>query len=368
MCKKIIIVAMVLFQACIFFGCGKSQNTALSIPEDSQYIVIYSDTAQPNGGFYYVNENGSIIGTSQTLKMQDLICFDVSQDRIIISGERKNNTLILNKGCANIDGNFLFLNNSSYSGLTAVKSSNDSLLGIMNGNFSDDGYLNLLVLQSLEGQIIQELPIEIFAHSVIEVGEHTLVAGIFISNDANNQPWCAEIYDCFLETATSYKYEQYNCFWDILEHESSLVCIAENKNNNKNTIVSLDQDTFEVRSEIIVSDQLSSLFVYDNLMYAIGDLGIYQINFDSREATSVMSFDNSLRENGAYVNFAYFLGDKAYVFLRYSDRKQTQESYEYGNIVQVHLDSFNYDATKISHPKRDGLNNIFIVPTSFLIG
>lgn len=366
--KRVIIAIIAILQACTLWGCGKKENTTLTMPKDSQYLVIYSDIAQPNGGYYYIDEIGNVLEKTHTLKMQDLICFDVSSDKIVISGERKNNTLILDRGSAEFVDSFVFLNDSSFSGLTAVKSNADSLVGVMNGNFSDNAYLNLLVLQTLDGRVIQERPLEIFAHSVIDMGEHTVVAGVFISNDTNNQAWCAEIYDCYNEATTSHKYEQYNCYWDILEYESSLVCIAEGKNDNKNIVVSIDKETFEVNNEIIVSDQLASLFVYNGCVYAVGNLGIYQIDFESGRAVSSLVFDNSLHDDTAYVNFSYFLDDSVYVFLRYADRKQTQESYEYGEMMQVKIDSLNYITTPISHPKRDGLNNIFIIPSSFITG
>lgn len=363
--KRVIVVIIAILQACTLWGCGKKEDATLTMPEDSEYIVIYSDITQPNGGYYTIDEIGNILEKTHALKMQDLICFDVSPDKIVISGERKNNTLILNRGSAEFVDNFVFLNDSAFSGLTAVRSNADSLVGVMNGNFSDNTYLNLLVLQTLDGRVIRKLPLEIFAHSVIDTGEHTVVAGVFISN---NQSWCAEIYDCHNEIATPHKYEQYNCYWDILEYESNLVCIAEGKNESKNIIVGIDKKTFRVNNEIIVSDQLASLFVYNGCVYAVGDLGIYQIDFESGRAVSSVAFDHSLYDDSAYVNFSYFLDDSVYVFLRYTDRKQTQESYEYGKMMRVKMDSLNYVTTPVSHPKRDGLNNIFIIPTSFIRG
>ena len=50
---------------------------------------------QPEGGYFYINDIGDTLGKTNNLKMQDLICHDVSEERIILSGERKNNTLIM---------------------------------------------------------------------------------------------------------------------------------------------------------------------------------------------------------------------------------------------------------------------------------
>lgn len=363
--KRIIVPAILIFFIILSSGCGETRESV--IPSDAEYLVIFSDMIQPEGGYFYINDIGDTLGKTNNLKMQDLICHDVSEERIILSGERKNNTLIFDKGSPEFKKNFVFLNNSSFSGLTAVTSREECLIGIMNGNFSGDSYLNLLVLQSMNGDIIHQLELEIFAHKVIDVDDHAIVTGCHISNNNEGMFLSAELLDYHNKNVEEHKYEIYNCFWDIVFYESSYYCLVENKNGNKNTIVSIDANDFSVKEEIVIQDQLSSLFVHDGKLYAAGDLGIYEIDLKSKSSDTCVQFTEvHSPEESAYVDFSYYLDGHAYIFMRYSQRKQMQNIYEYGYILKIDINNYNVSETPVIHPKRSGLNNIFIIPVSFL--
>lgn len=358
-----IIVATFGF-AFLFSGCS-SENT--NIPQNSDYAIIFTDMIKQDGGIYYINELGEIEGKITKLNMQDLSCFDISDSKIALSGCRKNNTLIFHRGNATFDTDFVFLNDTSYSGLTSVKLRDDSIIGIMNGNFQNGTYLNLYVLQTLSGEVIHQKPLEIYSHAVIDSGPETLVFGTFMSSQEKEQFLCAEIISYDNKEAHQYKYEQYNCIWNAIEHDNSYICLVENKSEIINTVVSINSKSFEIENELFIDDQLSTIFEYEKRIYAIGDRGLYLVDMNSEVSTLVIDFAQSSKQQGDdYANFAYVIGNEAYVFLRNTERQEYQGSFYYGSIIKLSLETLEYTRTEVTYPGNRSLDNIFIVPCSFL--
>lgn len=345
----------------LFSGC---KNDEAVINSESEYLVIYSDMLKPDGGYYYINKNGEILNKNQKLNMQDLSCFDVKNDKIIISGKRKNNSLVIKRNSSEFTKDLFFLNDPSYTGLTAVTSKENNILGIMNGNFSDNTYLNLLVLQTLDGEILQQYPIEIFAHAVL-YENNPIIAGAFITSE-ESLSFASEILECSSNGTKPHKYKQYSGFWDIVSDNNSYYCLTERKNENKNTITVIDKNDFSIENEIIFPDILTDIFPYNNSIYAIGNKGLYKLESKTDNYKLEIEFEKSLCNNDAYAYFSYNIDEKVYVFLRYTQRQKIENTYDYGNIIQIDLKNLDYQTTNIYNPKRDGLNNIFVVPSSFI--
>ncbi len=362
-CLKIALLMLALSILVISIVLSTGDSGKLSC--DCAYMVIYSDMLKPGGGYYYVDINGNSITKTYKLNMQDLINFDVSEDKIMISGERKNNTLILNKGNLKPVDDFVFLNNPSYSGVTAITSTDDCVIGIMNGNFSDDTYLNFLVIQTIDGQVLEKKIIEIFSHSVIYSENHSLIAGTYLKKRDNDLKFLAEIIDYSNDDYKAYKYESYTCFWDIVDYKDSYICVAENDNEYINTIVTINKNDYKIDNEIIIPDNIDSIFVFQDSVYAVGNDGIYLIDVNNGAFFHYFDY-NELISNSASVNFSYAIDNNVFIFARYKQRMKKNGTYEYGNIIKLDLKTKKCISTKIYSSKNDGLNNIFIVPASFV--
>lgn len=347
----------------LFSSCG-SRGT--DIPKEAEYLVFYSAMLSPKSGYYYINGAGDHLGKPTTIKMQDLSRFDVSDMEIVLSGERKNNTLILSKGTPVPNSDFCFLNDSSYSGLTAIKIREDALIGIMNGGFSEGIYQTLLVVQGKGSGVLPfQKTLNIYAHSITDYESTLYVAGTYMESEAD---WCAKIikYDFVVDGSLSRNYSQYAGFWHSLQYEDSLICIAESLSQNKDTIVFIDKTSFEVIKEIRIPDYLNSLFEHEDKLYVIGDSGIYGIDNINDAANLIVEFKQHVTGD-CYVDFSYWLDGNVYAFCRNNTREElTDKTYNYGELLKVDMSSYAVSQTPIIGSGDMRMDNIFAIPSNYM--
>ncbi len=401
----------VLLAAALTLLAGGCDSTLDLTEKEAVYCVTYTQSFERKGKCFLIDENGKRL-SSEWLPMQDLSRYYVTEDVILLSGHRKNNTAVFHKGERMMDRSFLFLNKSEYSGVNALTLDQDGVLGIMNGNYrSEDGvYLNLLVLQSLEGEVLQQTILETFARSVLSEKGQAVVAGarldIRVANEEDpldsatpeepeeKEKRMAQIAVCELDPTPPasplpktpaeplpevdvayYRYEDYESIWKLVRFEDKYVCIAESRTElvNKsdktepllpavNTLLVIDPETFEIEGKTVLSDELSELIVYENALYAIGNKGIYSVDVENVKGTEKFSFPE---ERETFIEFAYTLGGKAYIFSRYAQRIIKGSQYEYGHVYEMDLNSFEYTKAAICSMKYETMNTIFVFPTSF---
>lgn len=357
--KKIITIIICFTLIMSLVGC--TNNSEDIVPKDAAYLVIYSSMLKQDGGLYYISTNGDILSKCNKLKMQDLSRFEVKDNRIIISGERHNNTVIFDRNSALPNKDFLFLNNSKYTGVTAIASDKDKVFGIMNGNFSDGIYKNLLVLQALSGEVIKKEDIDIFAHKALYSAETAIIAGAYIEAGESSLITTAEIIDYTNTESNTYKYDEFKGFWDIVQNDDYLYCLAEGKNESRDTVVMIDSNDFSIIDQVNMPEPLINLFIYKDSIYAAGNSNLYIIDSNSREVRIHTSFDESLNTQDSYAYFAYELEGKAYIFLRYSQRQKENSQYLYGNLICVDLDNSNIQITQIKCDKKYKADTLFII-------
>lgn len=357
--------AVMIFALCVLSACGSTES-AKEVPQDAAYLVVYSSMFKPDGGYYYVNEGGEILSKSTKLKVQDLIRFEVKNDRVTLSGERRNNTLLFHRGAKVPDSGLLFLNNASYSGVTAIASDGDNVLGVMNGSFSDGIYKNLFVLQNLSGEVLSQYPLDIFAHKALYSDDRAVVAGAYIEMQDSPMTTVAELLDCSDEKTVTYKYDEYKGFWDIVRIDDAFYCLAERKNESRDTVIRIDASDFSVQAEWILDDTLVNLFVFEDSVYAAGSAGLYRIQPSEKEVKLQVKYGESINTEETYAYFAYELDGNAYIFLRYGQRKKVKNGYAYGYMIRIDLENNDMYATQIISAKKNRVDTIFLIPASFV--
>lgn len=362
--KKIISIVLGFILALSMVGCGSGMKD--EVPENAAYLITFSSMFKQVGGYYYVSAEGDILGKSTRLKVQDLYRFEVSEDRIILSGERHNNTLLFTRNSSIPNKDFIFLSNSKGTGVTAVASNGENVLGIMNGSFSDNVYKNLFVLQNLSGEVLTQYTLDIFAHKVLYFEEKAIIAGAYLEMQSSSMLSVAELLDCTDEDIKTYQYDEYKGFWDVVSYNGVLYCLAERKNENRDTVVMIDANDYSIIAESTLSDELVNLFVHNDSVYAVGNKGLYIVTSLDESVEQRIGFDPTLRVNDAYAYFAYELDGKAYVFLRYQQRQKENNDYIYGNMVQIDLDDAHMEVTQIKSNGKNKVDNIFIIPASFV--
>lgn len=170
-------------------GCT-SKNVAC--PDNAEYCIVNTKMLKQKGVYYFIDAEGKEVGDSCSIHMQNLCCYDIGEDRIVLSGERKNNTMIFTRGTSEIKQDFFFLNEPKYTGLTAVKDRGDAILGLMNGGVTEKTYIDVLVLQTLDGEVLQRHDVEIYAEDILDDGSGAVIAGWYREPDKENH-YCAEI-------------------------------------------------------------------------------------------------------------------------------------------------------------------------------
>lgn len=339
-------------------------KTVQRISEASDYLVIHSRSKEQASGMYCINEKGEITEKFKNGKMQDLSFFQFNNERLLISGGRRNNNMLFP-----LDDNGHFetlhwLNEANYSGVTAIALLENSALAIMNGNYTETTYLNLLVEQDFQGKIIQQNTLEIYARDISVSNNCANVAGKHLLKDTNSNIWNATIVSYNLKNHqmdNQYDYADFNCFWQIVENETSLFCLSEDKSETINTVCIINKQTFDIEAQIKIDDQLNSINIINEKFYVVGDKAIYEITKADALANTALSFTTT--ESG-FVDWAYVYNGHYYVFFRHAQRIKKKNAYEYGYLFKIDLGAFEKIDIPIYADKWTTMDDILIFPTT----
>ena len=344
-------------------GLTSCSKTAEHIGAESDYIVIHSRAREESSGIFCIDSDGAVTEKLKNSKMQDLSFFSFNDEKLIVSGGRKNNNMFFDLKESGVYSEVHWLNNPQYSGVTAVELLNDSVLAIMNGNYTDTTYLNLLVEQDYDGDVIQQTEIELYTRDVAADSSTAKLVGKHLSKTGATNEWKASIIDYNVaeqEIKEQYYYVEYNCFWEILETDSVIYCLAEDKNERINTICVIDKETFEIQNQLMIEDQLCGTYLDSSTLYAVGNAAIYKVQADT--LTTEQSYTHGTATEG-YVDWAYVYGGHYYVMFRYDQRVKDGRVYEYGIFLKVDLETFDKSETPIRYDKRTTMDDILVFPT-----
>ena len=272
--------------------------------------------------------------------MQDLSFFQFNNERLLVSGGRRNNNMLFPLDSNGYFETMHWLSEPNYSGVTAIALLEHSALAIMNGNYTETTYLNLLVEQDFSGNVIQQNVLEIYARDISTSNNYANIAGQHLLKNTNNNIWTAAIVSYNLKTHqidNQYDYANFNCFWKIVEDETSFFCLSEDKSETINTVCIINKQTFDIETQIKIDDQLSGLNIINEDIYAIGDKAIYKINKANQTANTALSF--TITESG-FVDWSYVYNGNYYVFFRYAQRIKKKNSYEYGSLFKINIETF----------------------------
>lgn len=341
-----------------------------SVPAEAEYFVVYSDILSKDGGCFFVDKDGNNVEKELTLATQDLCFYEVTDNRILLSGARANNNLIFNKGIPRPIADFYFLNDKRYTGVTAFTSIGDSVLGIMNGGFAEKTYQTYLIYQKLGGEVLQEHVIDLYVKDIIAHESNAFLFGEYSDGPADSYPSYAMIIDYSLSEADvvdQHEYKNYTVFSCAEEYQDFYLAIAGGSNYRRNTVVAIDAETYEITSEIFINDELSDLLIYNDRAYAVGETGVYELDLSNESSDRKLKF-SEYSDSDSYTAFSYQLDGKWYFFVRKSDREYVDDIIKLGCMLEVDPDTFSCSTTEINYSgeRNDYIANMFIIPASFM--
>ena len=360
--KKLAIYFLTAIICCFSItGCSSTPKTTETIGEGSEYVVIHSRAREKSGGVFCIDNNGNIVNQISKFDMQDLSFFSFDENNLLICGGRSNNNIRFDLSKNGAYSEINWLNEPNYSGVTGIKLNGNSALVVMNGNYTDETYLNLVVEQDFQGNVIHQNIIEIYCRDIALQSNDALIAGKCLKKNSGERTWEASIikYDILNQAIKKQdNYGQYNCFWEIELNNGLYYCLAEDKNELKNIVCVIDPETNTVLHEIKLDDQLTGLEIYNDEVFVVGNNGIYKMMPEQRCEKIV---DIGCPEN-AYVNWAYTYDGSYYVFARLQQRESIKGGYHYGDVFKIDLDTLEKKSTPIIQNKDITMDDILIFP------
>lgn len=356
--KMAICILLSIVCCLVSTACSSKPQT---IGEGSEFIVVYSRSREKSGGIFCISEDGSITNELAKLEMQDLSFYSFNENNLLISGGRSNNNLLFDLSKEGLYAEIHWLGEPNYSGVTAVELTEQAAFVVMNGNYSENTYLNLVVEQDLQGNVIHQNVIELYCRDVLLNDGKAVLSGKHLKKENNENVWAASIIEYDIENQkilTQTDFEQYNCFWEIELYDGLYYCLTEGKNELKNIICVIDPATKNVIREFAVEDQLIGLDRYGDAIYAVGNTAVFK-------QSAKQEFDAIITDicfDGTYANWAYVYENAYYIFSRLQQREQVDNAYKYGELIKVDLDTLETTSTPVEFKKSVTMDDILIFP------
>lgn len=275
--KAFITIGSILVIAIIFIVSMNAFKKNNFSTEKTAYYIVHSDMLKKSGGLVGIDIEGNIT-RQESLKIQDISKCDYADNIFIAGGHRSNNHLLIDA-----QGNvteFNLLDNPNYSGVTAITVNDEKIVAVMNGNVSNNTYLNLLVIQDMQGNILEKKIFDIYASDVL--CENSTVYMLGSNIDVEKDQWSSKIIKYNLAdstiqeniTAVDRDYDE------MVLCDGSLYCSNADMNGNIKEIDILDKDSLEKLATMNFDKHISSIFSYNNVLYGVLDNTICKIKFD----------------------------------------------------------------------------------------
>lgn len=339
-------VVSILLMLCCIMGLTACSSKPQTIGEGSDFIVVYSRSREKSGGIFCISEDGSITNELSKLEMQDLSFYSFNENNLLISGGRSNNNLLFDLSKEGLYTEIHWLGEPNYSGVTAVELTEQAAFVVMNGNYSENTYLNLVVEQDLQGNVIHQNVIELYCRDVLLNDGKAVLSGKHLKKENNENVWAASIIEYDIKNQkilTQTDFEQYNCFWKIELFDGLYYCLTEGKNEMKNIICIIDPTTKSIIKEINIEDQLTGLDKHGDTIYAVGNTAVFTLS--AGQQFDAIATD--ICPSGTYTSWAYVYENAYYIFSRLQQREQVDNAYKYGELIKVDLDTKEGEYEKI---------------------
>ena len=281
------------------------------------YYVVYSGLSDSKGRVEGIDVDGNATA------IHDIDAINISKgslvgENFIAGGHRANNHLIMQK-----DGSFeefYLLDNPQYSGVWGITLDGDNIVSVMNGNVDDEKnvYLNLLVIQDMEHNVLAKKEIDITPDSLLVDGDFLYMAGCFWQYDTNPIYCGASIARYNMKTGEyKEKHFPYNpeevtatSYTSLAKHGDYLYCTVRESFMDKEAtdrqekIDIIDGKMFELVDSLPFDQEISEIHFVDDDLYLIVANKLCKYDMDTRIATELytlsenMSVESSLSGNG----------------------------------------------------------------------
>lgn len=349
--KKIrIIISGILILAIVCFICIFVFTRNQFSSEETAYYLVHSDMLKKFGGIIGIDIEGNV--TSQkALKIQDVHEYDFVDGIFIAGGQRANNNLKVDQQ-GNVE-EFILLDNPNYSGVMAITQKDENIIAVMNGNRTDDTYLNLLVIQDQQGNVLEKEIISIFASDMFCTDDIVYIIGSYYN--APKGQWSSKVIRYNLSDATM-KENITTKDKDFIEgvlYDGQLYCTLSDANGYTSEIEILDAGSLEKLSVVQFDKDITSLFTYNNGLYGVFDNVLCKIESDYTlmELCSLPQ-DTYVSSSVVHDNHVYFLSRNEIV-----DRSNGYA--ELGFIIDYDLVNDKMQSTPVKLPKKHSDSVVF---------
>lgn len=154
--------------------------------EPAAYRVVYSDMLEADrGGILTIDAEGGIISDTRLAGLRNAAEYSY-EDGVFIAGGRRANTHLIVNGNGNLHL-FHLLGEKRYSGVMSIEPHAGGVAAVMNGSDSleDDSYLNLLVIEDRDGNIMERRMLKIYTEGQATSGNHLFITGHQLTLSSN---------------------------------------------------------------------------------------------------------------------------------------------------------------------------------------
>lgn len=271
--KKVWTLLLVI--AAVFIVLFYATNREHFSNKQTAYYIVHSDMLKKSGGVIGIDIDGETTGR-ETLAIQDVTKFTFQDSYFIASGHRANNNLIIDRNGKIKE--FLLLDNPNYSGVNCMTSDGKKIVAVMNGNLQDNTYKNLLVIQDMEGHVIEKKILDIDAYDVIVEKNKIFIAGSYLQADKNQ--WSskiiayddgnAEMQENILSKDSDYK--------KMVVIGDKIYCLSANMENEARNIDILNRNTLGKIGEFTFEKSIDDIFVWNGELYGVIDNDLSKIS------------------------------------------------------------------------------------------
>lgn len=327
--KFLMLMGSILLLLSLYIGFKIFPQNRYSSKETAYYIV-HSDMLKKEGGIVGIDVDGNIT-SQESLKIQDVSKCDLVGSTFIAGGNRANNHLFIDEQ-GNVN-EFKLLDNSDYSGVTAITTDGENIVAVMNGNIEDNTYRNLLVIQDGRGNVLEKKIFDIFASDILCIEDTIYIVGSYL--DLEKDQWSSKIIQYtpsnskVIENIVDIDRE----YKEVILYDEKLYCSVGDVNGNIKHIDILDMYTLEKMETLNFDKSISSIFTYNDFLYGIFDNSICKIEPDG----SMVELCNLPQDT--YVNCSLINENHAYFFSR-NDEIETINGYvKLGFLVDYNIAS-----------------------------
>lgn len=347
---------LALILVCLIF---LTSCSSAPIEFKGDYGIITSNAMSRAGMIFDIDSEGAVL-QEKKIKFMDGNYYNISDKHFIVSGERGNNSIVVDKA-GNMQELFL-LNDKNYSGVTDINIYGDIVAGLMNMGGDEIGYKALLVLQNLNGDIIHEENLYIYAYESIIINDKLIISGVNNYADGKNVSTVIEFDLQTLKITKKVEHPEYDLFYEMIHLDNKFYAITGDKNYEWHLLTTLDAD-YNIIDEFDFKEEIRDIKEYKGEIY----LTFYDrvVKYDKHmQALETLELNS---EDG-FPNRFIIDDNYLYIHTRLFDRVRDKEKgTSFGYIYKINLDNFKIEKkTKLQFKNDNYVELIVFFPTAFL--